>query len=211
METWFVPKQMSSLAGSTVNSYGYDNQNTVSYCFNSLGFRSPEPSNDPSLVVVGNSISFGIGLDISQTYGSILANKLNRNLDNRSVGCYFHENHDHLVNINQLSQQDRDLIFIIQINNLDRQRQGDNVVAGNSPDWCIKRFLNFFEQVESLLKHRPHKYLYWDNVHYDIPISVRKSMFIDNKFHLDTSIAGNRNTFGSKSHAAIARALGYVI
>lgn len=51
---------MSMLAEKTVKNYGYDTQNLIEYSFNSLGFRSPEPSKDPSLVVIGNSISFGI-------------------------------------------------------------------------------------------------------------------------------------------------------
>jgi hypothetical protein len=211
MESWFVPPKMKQLAGTEVINYGYDKQNTVRYSFNSLGFRSPEPVTTPSLVVVGNSISFGIGLDMSMTYGAILSSKFNRSLDNRAFGCYFHENHDHLSNIDLLTQQDRDSIFVIQINNLDRRRQGENVLNGNDANWCVKRFLDFFDQAEHLLKHRPHKYIYWDDVNYSIPDSVKKLIFIKNQFQIDNSIANNHGSVGPKSHFAIAKALSYVI
>jgi hypothetical protein len=211
MEKWFVPPQMSRLANQVVDHYGYDTQHTIKYCFNSLGFRSPEPVTHPGLVVIGNSVSFGIGVDILSTYGGILSAGLNRSLDNFAFGCYFHENHDHLNNLKLLSEQDRDLIFLIQINNLDRRRNQDTVVSGNDHNWCVNRFLDFFEQSEVLLKKRPHVYLYWDNVNYELPNSVDKLILIKNHFHIDTSICNARDTFGPKSHAAIAKTLSYLL
>jgi hypothetical protein len=63
MEKWFLPCHQFALAGKTVKRYGYDQQDLIDYSFNSLGFRSPEPTNDPRLVIVGNSISFGVKSD----------------------------------------------------------------------------------------------------------------------------------------------------
>jgi len=210
MEKWFVPAQMYSLRGSTVTNYGYDQQGNTSYTFNRLGFRSLEPTALPRLVVVGNSIAFGIGVELKDTFGFKLAQAMHLDLDNRAFGCYFHENHDHLSNIQLLSQQPQDSVFLIQINNLDRRRVGKEVFINNDSSWCIKRFLEFFEQTEELLKNRRHKYIYWDEINYKLPQSILKKIIINNKFHLDRSPLG-RDTFGIKSHGAIAKLLYHVI
>lgn len=211
MEKWFLPPMMSELAGTTVQHYGYDQQGLINYSFNSLGFRSLEPTTDPRLVIVGNSLSFGIGLDIQNTFGSILAQHTNRQLDNRSLGCFSHENHDQLHNIKLLAQQDQDSVFVIQINNLDRRRTGNTVINNNSQDWCVEKFLDFFDQTEQILKDYPHTYVYWDNVSYDLPKSVTKKIVIKNKCHYDNSLLDNKDTFGMKSHDHIAKVLRHCI
>jgi len=133
MERWIVPNHMKQLADKSTRFFGYDQQGTIEYNFNKLGFRTGNTNGNLDINLIGNSISFGIGLEYNQTFGSILANNLDRKLNNFSFGCYHHENHDHLTNIETLSNQDRDDIFVIQINNLDRKRLDSNlVVAGNS-------------------------------------------------------------------------------
>jgi hypothetical protein len=211
MEKWFLPDHQFVLAGKTVKRYGYDQQDLVDYSFNSLGFRSSEPANNPRLVVVGNSISFGIGLDMQHTFGAMLAQYTNRRLDNRSLGCFFHENHDQLHNIKLLAQQDQDSVFVIQINNLDRKRTGDLVVSNNSTAWCVERFLDFFDQTENILKNYPHKYIYWDNIDYCLPTTVLEKIVIRNRCHYDSSLSNNKNTFGVKSHSQIAKILRHAI
>ena len=211
MEKWFVPLQMSSLAGQTVKKYGYDSRGQVEYSFNSLGFRAPEETHGSRLVVVGNSVSFGIGLDIEHTFGSMLAKSMNRSLDNRALGCIYHENHDNLVNLHLLAAQQHDSVFVIQINNLDRRREGNSVLTNNSAEWCVDRFLDFFDQTEEILKYYPHKYIYWDDINYSIPDSVLKKIVINNKFHLDNSLPNNNNTFGIRTHSVIAKILRHVI
>jgi len=211
MEKWFLPCQQLELAGKTVKRYGYDQQDLIDYSFNSLGFRSPEPTNDPRLVIIGNSVSFGIGLDMQHTFGSMLAQYTNRRLDNRSLGCFLHENHDQLHNIKLLAKQDQDSVFVIQINNLDRRRAGDLVISNNSSNWCVERFLDFFDQTENILKNYPHKYIYWDNIDYRLPTTVLEKIVIRNKCHYDSSLSNNKNTFGVKSHSQIAKILRHAI
>jgi hypothetical protein len=172
-----------------------------------LGFRSPEPNDSPGIAVIGNSVSFGIGLQMDQTFGSILCSSMSRTLDNKSFGCYFHENHDHIHNINVMSKQNRDLIFLVQINNLDRRREENTIVENNDSVWCSKRFLDYFDQVESLLHDRPRIYLYWDDKEHSIPAAVQKKIAIKNVLHLDTSIPNMSWTFGEKSNRAVAKCL----
>jgi hypothetical protein len=69
---WFVPEHMKRLANSTVTQFGYDNVGAASYCFDSRGFRT-QNHNSRRLNVIGNSLSFGIGLNQQDTFGSQLA------------------------------------------------------------------------------------------------------------------------------------------
>lgn len=207
MDQWSVPPNMINLANQTTMLFGYDTSGKVPYCFNNLGFRSPEPDNRPGIAVVGNSVSFGIGLPLEQTFGSILCNSMNRALDNKSFGCYIHENHDHIHNIDVLSKQNRDLVFLVQINNLDRRREGNIIIENNDQSWCSRRFLDYFDQVESLLCSRPRIYLYWDDKEHSIPAVVQKKIAIKNVLHLDSSLPHAPWTFGKKSNNAIAKCL----
>jgi hypothetical protein len=203
---------MKKLAGSSTRLFGYDQTNINDYTFNSMGFRSQEPSQHARLAVVGNSISFGIGLSQKDIYGSILAKKLGFELDNLSFGCYLHENHDHLENIKLLAEQNQETIFIIQINNLDRVRQDQKtVICNNDHDLCLKKFLDYYDQLLQILNGRPYLLVYWDSKQFDIPDSVAKNITLRNKFHLDCSLQNNTETFGSLSHKTIANILHQII
>ena len=203
---------MKRLAGKRTTVFGYDQTNTVDYTFNDLGFRSQKPSQGARLAVVGNSLSFGIGLPQEQTYSSILAKSLGLELDNFSLGCYIHENHDYINNINLLAKQNQETIFVIQINNLDRIRQDQSVVVcSEDHNLCLKKFLNYFDQLLQILKDRPYLLVYWDNKQFDIPETVAKTIKLRNKFHLDHSLQTNTDTFGPVSHRVIAQTLKQVI
>lgn len=212
MEKWFVPDHMKKLAGSTTRLFGYDQTNTVDYTFNNLGFRSQEPKQHARLAVIGNSVSFGIGLTAEQTYANMLAQKLDLELDNLSLGCYLHENHDHLHNIELLAKQDIETVFVVQINNLDRVRVDGSVVSCvNDPNICVKKFLDYFDQLIQILVHRPCLFIYWDHKQFNLPDSVVKKISLYNKFHLDQSLPNNTDTFGPNSHKAIAQSLFQII
>jgi hypothetical protein len=206
MEKWFVPAHMKQLVNTTVPQFGVDNTGNVIYSFDSRGFRS-ENYNGRSLNVIGNSLSFGIGLNHQYTFASKLAHHLDLNLNNCSFGCYLHENHDHLQNLNTMIQRDSDDIFLIQINNLDRRRDEDVIKMNVDPNWAVKRFLEYFEQVREICKNHHVIYVYWDNTHYSLPSSVIDEISIYNKFHIDQSLPTYPDTFGLKSHQAISRVL----
>jgi hypothetical protein len=157
-------------------------------------------------------VSFGIGLAQQYTYASILANNLVLELDNLSLGCYLHENNDHINNIDLLAKQNQETIFIIQINNLDRIRQDqETVTCNNNHDLCVKKFLDYYDQLLQILKDRPYLLIYWDDKKFDIPDTVIKNIKLYNKFHLDHSLPNNTVTFGSLSHRTIAHTLQQII
>lgn len=204
---------MKSLAGQTVKCYGYDTTGLINYSFDSEGFRKSEldDASKPGLVVIGNSLSFGVGIPVEHTYGYMLAQYTDRRLYNRAVGCVLHENHDYLATIKSLTQQDPTSTFVIQINNLSRCRTGDVVSIVDDRKKCVDRFIDFFNQSEELLNGFNHKYIYWDDIQYDLPKLIQEKITINNKFHLDQSLPDRNITFGPKSHATIAKVLHHCI
>lgn len=60
--------------------------NSFTYDFNSYGFRCKEFSNDPTIMFLGCSFTFGIGLPIETVWSSIVADKLNLHNANLAVG-----------------------------------------------------------------------------------------------------------------------------
>ena len=212
MANWFVPEHQQSLANQTVTKFGIDHQGIINYQFNSLGFRSSEPGQNPRLVTVGNSIAFGVGVPYQQTFSFKLAQKFGLQNENYSFGCYLHENHDHLNNISTLANQDIESIFIIQFNNLSRKRlNSESVVIHNNSEENLKKFLEYYEQVTDLLRGRLKFFLYWDSDSYQLPDSISRQILIRNKFHLDSSIPGHPETFGPNSHRAIYQVLSHKI
>lgn len=204
MEKWFVPEHMKQLAGLTVKNFGYDQTNTVEYCFNQFGFRNAyNPS--ASVNIIGNSLSFGIGLD--QSFGDIISQSINLPCNNFSLGCYLHENHDYISNLQQLIDRDCDDIFVIQINNLDRLRCDNTVTTGLSKITARNRFLDYFDQIHHMFNGHRLLLVYWDDQDYDLPESIVKKIAIFNQFHLDNSIDHHPYTFGVRSHGAIAKTL----
>lgn len=210
MEKWFVPDHMKQLADTTVTQFGHDTVGTVTYSFDSRGFRSKNHSGR-CLNAIGNTVSFGIGLDQQHTFGSKLAHHLNLELNNCSFGCYLHENHDHLQNLNNMIKRDSDDVFLIQINNLDRYRDCGDVKTNIDAAWATKRFLDYFDQVREICKNHHVIYVYWDNIHYSLPPSVISEISIYNKFHIDQALPAHPDTFGVRSHRAISRVLCHLV
>ena len=180
MEIYTSPPHQQKLKNLSVRTFGYDTSGQIDYTFNSIGFRSPEIANARSLFVIGNSVSFGIGLPMTDTFAYQVSDAMTLPLANLSYGCHFHENHDHLHNIHSVAQRDHDDIILLQINNLDRFRKDrDTVVSGNDQEFCVKRFLDYFCQVKNLFRHKSLMIIYWDEIHYDMPKTIK-----DNILHL---------------------------
>jgi hypothetical protein len=203
----FCPQHQFKLRNTSVDVFGYDKTAEIQYSFNSQGFRGPELSDKPSIIVIGNSVSFGIGLDQTQTFVHMLAQHMHMPYFNASFGCWFHENHDHLHNLRLLRQRQQPDIFVIQINNLDRLRIRDTVVEGNNPDVCQQRFLEFWNQAQEILADRDRLWLYWDDINHHLPQEITAEFCVYNQWHLDQSLPDKSFTFGSRSHRMVFLAL----
>tara|TARA_B100000131_G_C18050187_1_gene586110 strand:+ start:64 stop:705 length:642 start_codon:yes stop_codon:yes gene_type:complete len=73
--------------------YAGDNSHDVDYFFNEYGYRydGSDKWYDNNLVVIGDSFTFGLGLNIEDTWSHKLSEKLNCNLINLSQGSCSNE------------------------------------------------------------------------------------------------------------------------
>lgn len=211
MDTWWAPPHQQQLKNQTTKNFGYDLRGCVDYYFNSWGFRGSEISDTASVIQIGNSISFGIGLEQSQTFGTILANHLGLPNINLSFGCWSHENHDNLINIQNISARTSQDIILVQVNNLDRRREGDMIVHDNDSSWCRQRLIDYIDRIDVLLGHKSFFLLYWDDKDHGLPSWVSNRMVIHNRGHLDRSLLNLPHTFGPKSHFFVSRVLAHSI
>jgi hypothetical protein len=201
-----APDHMFGLRNQTVCQFGYDNESRTHYRFNSLGYRSNtefDICGNP-IIVLGNTISFGLGMPIEQSFAGIIANTLNCAVYNFSWGCYGHTNADQLCLLKQILSVIQPQRVIFQINNLNRFRNGNHVSFLNPDDVVISEFNKFNAELQQTLASVPHDFLHWDNLTYPVALP---DCLIYNKYHVDSSLQSNPNTFGPRSHKLIAHTI----
>jgi hypothetical protein len=197
---------MFDLRNTTIKNFGYDTETAIDYTFNSLGYRSESEfdSNTP-IVIVGNTISFGLGLPIEHTFAGIIEKNLNYPVYNFSWGCYGHTNLEQLSLIEHILSVSMPKLVIFQLNNWNRYRMPNGVVNfSNSKEIVKKEFDKFLLKSKTVLQKVPHIYLHWDEEQHEIDLP---NCLIYNKFHIDSSLTNNKSTFGKKTHKLIATAL----
>jgi hypothetical protein len=198
-----APDHMYKLCNQTVCNFGYDNESNIKYSFNSLGYRSCQEfitTNTP-IIVLGNTISFGLGLSVEYTFADIVQKELNHPVYNFSWGCYGHTNNDQLLLLESILKVLTPRHVIFQINNLNRSRT-DNVVSfDNTQELIISEFEKFDRKIHKVLQNIPHSFLHWDNQSHLVNLPT---CLVLNQYHVDSSLASNKNTFGAKSHKLIA-------
>jgi hypothetical protein len=89
-----APHRMYQFKNQTLTKYADDTHTGTTYTFNSLGYRSNrefDTIGNP-IVVLGNTLSFGLGLNIEQTFGGFIESKTMTPVYNFSWGRYGHEN-----------------------------------------------------------------------------------------------------------------------
>jgi hypothetical protein len=82
-------------ADQNLKSYGWDQSNTVDYYFDSNGFRvsrNPSSASIADLLIFGGSINFGVGVNIEDTFYSIISKKLNKTFYNMCYAQYEYNN-----------------------------------------------------------------------------------------------------------------------
>lgn len=197
---------MYALRGQTMRNFGVDNKASTLYRFNSLGYRSPiEFESDRSpIIILGNTISFGIGLDYQDTFAGIVANSQNHPVYNFSWGCYAHTNAEQLELLKKILLVLSPSRVIFQINNLNRRRVDGVVSFDNPANIVVEEFNNFFTEIQQVLSLIPHDFLHWDEHSYSVNLP---KCLIHNKYHVDSSLSDNPDTFGVRSHKLIAHAI----
>lgn len=198
-----APDHMWRLRGQTVQHFGYDQETNVQYRFNSLGYRSDlefENTTD-AIVLLGNTISFGLGLDIKESFAGIISNNLGCAVYNFAWGCHAHTNAEQLTLLKSILSEFNPRHVIFQINNLNRMRINNHVSMDNDHDSIVFEFEKFASELGSVLCSIPHTLLHWDEQAF--PVNLPKCV-VHNKYHVDSSLKSDATTFGPKSHKLIA-------
>jgi hypothetical protein len=202
-----APSHMKDLAGQTVDQFGYDAITKVRYTFNTLGYRSDKEFTqiDNAVILLGNTLTFGLGLPIEETFAGILSNTLNSPVYNFAWGCYAHTNYEQLQLLKNILAVSNPVKVILQINNLNRIRNANNTVNFNNPkDQIEHEYIKFRDELDKVLYGIPHHLLYWDNEIYQFDFT---DCLIYNKYHIDNNIITTQTgseLFGKKSHKLIA-------
>ena len=105
----------------------------VSLTTDEFGFRSdprqkPQPKAVPSVVILGDSVPNGIGVEVSQTLSTLLANRLRKRVINTSVTLYSINDYENVVRYFVVPKRaelnfERAVLFVT-LNDLDRSRSG---------------------------------------------------------------------------------------
>jgi hypothetical protein len=200
-----VPIHMRMLRNRTVYAHTLDQQSGVEYVLDSIGFRNPIEFSH-NIAVLGNTVSFGAGVNNSLTFASKL------NAYNASYCWYRYMNHDQLGNIKFLAERCETLI--IQINSLGRRRIDDELVIKVDEDksWAVRTFLDYFDQVKEITKNNRVLFLYWDKVFdHPIPKNITDQFLINNKLYLDSAHPSFPQIMGPKSHRAVAQVIDHAL
>lgn len=199
-----TPIHMQQFCNQTIYAHTVDQYSGVEYVIDSVGFRnSTELSH--TTAVIGNTLSFGAGIENHLTYASKL------NAYNASYCWYKYENHEQLDNIKYLAERCDNLI--IQINSLARKRISDTeVINVEDKQWSVKKFVDYFDKVSEITKHNRVVYVRWDKVRdHPIPKTIQDQILINNKLVLDCAHPAFPHIFGPKTHRAIAQVVGHAL
>ena len=190
--------------GTTIMEFGRDQRSSSTYTFNSLGYRSNtefDPENN-AIVILGNTISFGLGINVDETFAGILGNTLSVPVYNFAWGCYGHTNYEQLALLQNILKVTTPCKVIFQINNLNRRRLPDGSIdRANTAEFIKSAYTTFYQQAINVLATTPHVFLHWDNECYGFEYP---NCLVYNKYHVDKSIDDIETSFGPKSHKLIA-------
>lgn len=195
------PEHMFELKNQTVYSFTYDTNKDMRYTFNSLGYRSDSEfvEQDP-IIIFGNSLSFGLGIDITETYGSVLQERLHHPVYNMSWGAYAHTNYELLDFLKQVLEVATPRLVIFQLNNLNRFRENGVVNFNNPRDLVLSEYYRFYQEFRPIMDSYNIYPVHWDEQNFGVDFSWCK---IYNKYHVD-SVKTLPVLFGAKTHRLVA-------
>jgi hypothetical protein len=188
---------------NTIRNFGYDDSTNIDYQFNTMGYRSNREfdiENSP-IILLGNTITFGLGVPREKTFAGIIEKKLAHPVYNFAWGCYAHTNLEQLALLKSILNVTNPRYVLFQINNLNRYRVNGEINFHNPLHLVIDEYTKFIAEIKIILNTVPHGYLHWDEHIYDVELP---KCLVYNKYHVDVSVATNKTTFGIKTHKLIA-------
>ena len=196
-----APEHMYNRRSTIIKNFGYDDETEVEYRFNNLGYRSDiefEIGKNP-IILLGNTITFGLGVEIKHTFSNIIASHFKNPVYNFSWGCYAHTNNEQSELLKSILTTDNPSLIIFQINNLNRFRNNNIVSYNNTKELIISEYKKFYDEIFKLLKNKKHIFLHWDDEEHEVKLP---NCLIKNKFLID-GIIKKKKLGGVKSHKII--------
>lgn len=197
-----APIHMFQHRNKKIKNFIGDSETKIDYKFNSLGYRSDIEFklNKKPIILLGDTISFGLGLKIQDTFSHIIASHFKKPVYNFSWGCYAHTNYEQLNLLKSIFEVDEPSLIIFQINGLNRYRNNGVISFNNPKELIISEYKKFYVEISKLLKNKKHIFLYWDNEEHAVRFPP---CLIKNRYIVDTSLK-NKITAGKKSNKLIA-------
>lgn len=145
--------------GESMLCYGSDFRGIIDYTFNDQGYRSYYEfdlgEKDPLLVALGSSITTGHGVELSQSFPSIVAQKLNNKLWNLGQGCFRSSNQTILEQIEFLVNTNLNIDhWVIQFTHINRQGSKFDSYIEFDNNVCVKNFCDILGKITRLLQHK---------------------------------------------------------
>ena len=164
----------------TLEVYASDRRGEVLYQFNNFGYRNSidyfvEDSN--VAVYLGSSITSGIGVDWTKTYGWLSSQQLGTKCYSFGQGCIAVDNQELLRLLNEIKKTALcPKYFVIQFINLDRRYDagtGQTVIECDQQS-NLYQFEKTFDAIENLLQHDRWCFVGVDATDTPIPDRIRK-------------------------------------
>jgi len=194
---------MYKYKSSVIKNFGYDKFTKVDYAFNSLGYRSKCEFNEKNpIIILGNTMSFGLGVEYEKTYAGLLEKHLQKPVYNLSWGCYGHTINEQISFLERVYNSIDPSLTIFQLNNLNRYRMPDKTICFNNSEEVIRsEYDRFIERFYRVTKNQNLLLLHWDNQYYDVELP---KLLIYNKYVVDSADTNLLNIPGEKTHKLIS-------
>jgi hypothetical protein len=147
------------LRGESFTCYGSDFRDIITYNFNNQGYRSDfdfELDDASSIVaVLGSSIATGHGLDLEDSFASIVAQKLEKKLWNLGQGCFRSSNQTILEQVQFLADSELNIdYYVLQFTHINRQGNKFNTYLELDQAVAVQNFEAILAEVSQVLAGR---------------------------------------------------------
>jgi hypothetical protein len=162
------------LRGDTYSCYGSDFRGCVNYKFNNQGYRSDFDydlnSQDCLAVCLGSSIATGHGLELNETFGSLVADYFGKTLWNLGQGCFRSNNQTVLDQVKFLINTDLNIdYFLIQFTHINRCGSDVESYLELDAQRALENFENILTQVSCCLSGKKWCWMLADYSGADLP------------------------------------------
>ena len=147
------------LRGESFTCYGSDFRDIITYNFNDQGYRNDFDfdlaDTSPILAALGSSITTGHGLDLVDSFSSIVADKLSKKLWNLGQGCFRSSNQTILEQTKFLVDSQLNIdYYVIQFTHINRQGNKYNSYLELDQSVAIQNFESILTEVTQVLAGR---------------------------------------------------------